>query len=437
MGLNAIIDLLLNSAQFDSALNKSEQRIKGFAREAEKAGKIAGKIGTGLSLANVAGLDKLAQSSKMARAGIEGLTGAMLLLGAVPLPIAIGVAAVGALAAFALNADNAAEKVEKMRERLIALTQTAEEARDKSRTAAKADAEAQIASIEADIARLESIRSARQRSKLGTGGYDERIAAQRAVLTALQADYIKFNERITAENAAREKSAAERLGADKLAIQQKYLAAQERLAREKFDRQQAFEEAVYRAGTDGDNKPKEAIESLSVSWTNVSDDAAEAMDKMSTYADQAARNMQSAFANFLFDPFAEGLDGLLKGFLQVIQRMIAEVASAQIFEALGFSGKGNPLSGVLGSLFGGGKASGGPVSAGKGYIVGEKGPEWFQPGTSGTIVPNHAMGGGVNITMNVDARNSTDPAAIFAAVQVARQQMRGDVATMLRRGHFP
>lgn len=42
------------------------------------------------------------------------------------------------------------------------------------------------------------------------------------------------------------------------------------------------------------------------------------------------------------------------------------------------------------------RASGGPVAAGAGYIVGENGPEWFSPGSDGMIVPNHALGGGSN-----------------------------------------
>jgi len=46
---------------------------------------------------------------------------------------------------------------------------------------------------------------------------------------------------------------------------------------------------------------------------------------------------------------------------------------------------------------GGGRASGGPVSAGTAYTVGERGPELFVPGRSGTIVPNGAM----NVTVNV------------------------------------
>jgi|14_taG_2_1085336.scaffolds.fasta_scaffold01846_6 hypothetical protein len=41
-----------------------------------------------------------------------------------------------------------------------------------------------------------------------------------------------------------------------------------------------------------------------------------------------------------------------------------------------------------------GRAKGGPVSGNTPYIVGEVGPELFVPSSSGSIVPNHALGGG-------------------------------------------
>jgi hypothetical protein len=53
-----------------------------------------------------------------------------------------------------------------------------------------------------------------------------------------------------------------------------------------------------------------------------------------------------------------------------------------------------------------GKALGGAVSAGKPYMVGERGPELFVPGAQGNIVPNHGMGGS-NIVVNVDASGSS------------------------------
>lgn len=47
------------------------------------------------------------------------------------------------------------------------------------------------------------------------------------------------------------------------------------------------------------------------------------------------------------------------------------------------------------------RASGGPVTGGRPYLVGEMGPELFVPGRSGTIIPNGSGGGGnVNIVVN-------------------------------------
>jgi len=82
---------------------------------------------------------------------------------------------------------------------------------------------------------------------------------------------------------------------------------------------------------------------------------------------------------------------------------------------LGFLGSiAGPLgiaAGILGpgkTLFGGGKAAGGPVSGGTAYMVGEKGPELFVPGSAGTIVPNG--GGGTTLVQIVtqDGRALTD-----------------------------
>jgi TP901 family phage tail tape measure protein len=54
------------------------------------------------------------------------------------------------------------------------------------------------------------------------------------------------------------------------------------------------------------------------------------------------------------------------------------------------------------------RANGGPVSSGQTYMVGERGPELFVPGRSGTIVANDKMGGGsTNVVVNVDAKGSS------------------------------
>jgi hypothetical protein len=72
-----------------------------------------------------------------------------------------------------------------------------------------------------------------------------------------------------------------------------------------------------------------------------------------------------------------------------------------------------PLADAAGAFFSGmfpGRATGGPVSVGSGYIVGERGPELFVPRMSGGIVPNHALGGSnvqVNVINNVGANVTT------------------------------
>ena len=50
-------------------------------------------------------------------------------------------------------------------------------------------------------------------------------------------------------------------------------------------------------------------------------------------------------------------------------------------------------------------ANGGTAQRGKSYLVGERGAEIFTPGVTGTVTPNHAMGG-TNIVVNVDASGS-------------------------------
>lgn len=76
------------------------------------------------------------------------------------------------------------------------------------------------------------------------------------------------------------------------------------------------------------------------------------------------------------------------------------------------------------------KADGGRVYAGRGYIVGERGPELFDPDVSGTIIPNHKLGHAtasntivassaapVNITVN-----ALDPRGAANAVMEAISQ---------------
>lgn len=59
----------------------------------------------------------------------------------------------------------------------------------------------------------------------------------------------------------------------------------------------------------------------------------------------------------------------------------------------GGGGLGGLLSGAIGALFGlPGRATGGPVSPGRGYLVGERGPELFLPTSAGRVEPLSGAG---------------------------------------------
>jgi hypothetical protein len=112
------------------------------------------------------------------------------------------------------------------------------------------------------------------------------------------------------------------------------------------------------------------------------------------FADQAARNMQDIFAEFLFDPFEDGLKGMLNAFSDMVRRMIAELIAAQLLTALfgffgGAAGAGVASAGTSGGSVPG-RQHGGPVGMGGTFLVGENGPELFVPPVSGKIIPNHA-----------------------------------------------
>ena len=72
------------------------------------------------------------------------------------------------------------------------------------------------------------------------------------------------------------------------------------------------------------------------------------------------------------------------------------------------------------------KAKGGSVMGGNPYIVGEQGPELFVPGSSGTIVPNHRLGGGGGTVIQNITITSNDPQQVVNAL-IRYQQRNGVV----------
>jgi hypothetical protein len=117
------------------------------------------------------------------------------------------------------------------------------------------------------------------------------------------------------------------------------------------------------------------------------------------------------------------VSGLVTGFSKLVG-VISDVVDG--IKAIVNLVKNNPIvsgiSGVISRVFGGGKATGGPVSSSKSYLVGERGPELFVPNSNGSIVPNNRLGGSSGQTININVSGAIDP------VGVARQ-----IANILNR----
>jgi hypothetical protein len=117
----------------------------------------------------------------------------------------------------------------------------------------------------------------------------------------------------------------------------------------------------------------------------------------------------------------------------VLRQTVTEPLANQVSGILRGTGGGSIFSDIFGSIFGGARANGGPVEAGKAYLVGEKGPELLLAGSSGRVVPNNQLGGGgmqqslvFNFNGPADYQQVVTAAQLGAAL--ARRQRADDVS---------
>ncbi|MEO0030790.1 MAG: hypothetical protein RIS94_548 [Pseudomonadota bacterium] len=135
--------------------------------------------------------------------------------------------------------------------------------------------------------------------------------------------------------------------------------------------------------------------------------------------------MRSSFDSILVDGFGRAGDTLERGLLGAIRKgslgfddlrrsalhAMDEIASQALRAGLGSIGLGGGsqvggllnIGSLIGSLFGlPGRATGGPVSPGAPYVVGERGPELFVPTSAGRV--ETGRGGDAARSVNVSIR---------------------------------
>lgn len=176
-------------------------------------------------------------------------------------------------------------------------------------------------------------------------------------------------------------------------------------------------------------------------WKKFTDSASEGFKEIDTFAKQAAENIQSYLGEGLYQIMSGNFKNIGNGFLDMLNRMVAEAAAADLAKyLLGDLVKGGQGTGVLGTLvsaaagamgWGGARAGGGSAQAGKAYRVNEMGrPEVFNVGSrqfmiptvNGTVSPNTSGSPGMQNIMNFSIQG---PVNRQTEAQVAKAAARG------------
>jgi hypothetical protein len=184
--------------------------------------------------------------------------------------------------------------------------------------------------------------------------------------------------------------------------------------------------------------------------SDVEDDLGRQADEFFKKFEKPEDSFGEQFKDAMFGALADGIETAMtdgakkgwKGFLdagfETINRLVAVALAKKLAESL-FGGAGASAGGggsslvaggfdifkYLAGLWGGGKAYGGPVSAGTMYRVNEREPEFFKPNVGGRVVPLSKMpeGGGLRVTQNINVQGTpTTRTATQLQVEAARRQ---------------
>lgn len=192
---------------------------------------------------------------------------------------------------------------------------------------------------------------------------------------------------------------------------------QERLAgtEEEYLQREAINQIIERAGFTDTQRIQSARDFLKVLFDQKNEleeqvkkqkELQEAQRAAAEDLDQLYKSIGNSITTGVVDSLTAAVEGT-KSLAEVATNTLRSIGQTLLrfgFDTL-FSSL-VPGGGILDKIFGGGRAAGGSVKKGTSYLVGERGPELFTPGRSGSIAPNNAIGG-ANVTVNVDASGSS------------------------------
>jgi hypothetical protein len=181
----------------------------------------------------------------------------------------------------------------------------------------------------------------------------------------------------------------------------------------------------------------QALEALWVRLGMLPEAAEEAGASISTFAEQASRNIQNALGDTLERVLQGNFSNIGRMWLQTLQRMAAQAAAAKLNQYLfgsgGAGGAGGGLLAGLASIFSP-RADGGPAQAGDTLLVGERGPELITMGSiSGYVHRAERLrgrgsmmgGGGGSYAPTININGDVGPATVALVERaVGRERAR-------------
>lgn len=185
------------------------------------------------------------------------------------------------------------------------------------------------------------------------------------------------------------------------------------------------------------------IKAAEADWTNGANRAIEnyvdqsrnAAQMSADFFTRAFRSMEDALVDFAMSGqlnFKKLADGIISDLIRIEVRR-------NILGPILDNSKGSIIGGGIGDFLGnvfGTRASGGPVEAGRPYLVGEKGPELIMPTANGTVIPNSALtgGGSVTVIQNINIDSRSDQATIMSAMMQAKEMAKNEIMQSRQRG---
>jgi len=141
-------------------------------------------------------------------------------------------------------------------------------------------------------------------------------------------------------------------------------------------------------------------------------------------AEQAAESLAKTIDTQMTDAFMSIVDGTKStqdAFKSMAQAILKDLYNVLVVQRIvGSAANGTGLSGGIAKALGF-KAMGGPVTAGRPYIVGERGPELMVPNRGGQVIPNSDLGGGVTVVQNFSIAANGDDSVKRIVMQQAPQ----------------